>query len=57
VTALVVYACKKDEEKADGNFDISVLVSKFNTVNTTFTVNENTIVITTTSQPDHKIAY
>jgi len=56
VSTIVIAGCKKEEETS-GDVDISVLASKFNTSNTTFTINESTIVITTTSEPDHESVY
>lgn len=44
-----------DEELT--NPDISVLSAFYATGNTSFTINESTIVITSTSQPDHTSAY
>jgi len=40
-----------------GDTDIGVLASRFNTANTMFVVYDDNIVITSTSQPDHKSAY
>ncbi|PHS08395.1 MAG: YHYH protein [Kordia sp.] len=40
-----------------GDADISVLSSYFSTANTTFVIYDDNIVITTTSEPDHKSAY
>jgi len=64
LSTFILYGCKKEEEEvaettveASGSTDISVLASKFNTGNTTFTINGSNIVITTKSQPDHKSAY
>ncbi|MFT6747015.1 MAG: hypothetical protein ACJAZ2_001361 [Glaciecola sp.] len=48
-------SCNKDEEK--GEVDISVLSSKFNTANTTFSINDDDIVITSKGIPNHESAY
>ena len=56
ILSILFVGCKKDDE-TNGDTDISVLSSKFNTSNTTFTINETTVVITSTSEPDHKSAY
>jgi hypothetical protein len=47
-------SCNKEKY---GDIDISVLATYFDTPNTSFTINETTIVITSTAEPDHKSAY
>lgn len=61
----VLSNCNKKEEdngtnsgtNSTGDTDVSVLASKFYTSNTTVTVNDNTIIITSKGVPDHKSAY
>ncbi|MFT6715418.1 MAG: hypothetical protein ACJA0Q_000045 [Saprospiraceae bacterium] len=55
ILIIFILSCSKDEE--NGEVDISVLSSKFNTANTTFTINDEEIVITSKGVPNHESAY